>query len=227
MSVLDPQTRREASVLTSGLGVAVACALLMTWLSRHVLAGDLSMFDEAVRAHVHGQWPWILPVMLLCTFVGGPSFLGVASIILFVVMWRHRMRHEDGLLVSAMAGAIVLGMVLKETYLRPRPTPFYGLPTPSTWSYPSGHALGSFCFFVALALLLSPSLQGRQLVAVWLACVTMVLLVGFSRIYLGVHWPSDVLGGWLTGAIWMSVVAVAFRPARPRPVFARPEEPGT
>lgn len=202
----------------------------MTWLSRHVLAGDLTLFDEAVRAQVHGQWLWLLPFMKLCTLVGGPSFLGVASIIVFAVLWRRRMRHEDGLLVSAMAGAIILGMVLKETYLRPRPTPFYDLPKPLTWSYPSGHALGSFCFFVALALVLSPSLRGRRRLALWVACGAMVLLVGFSRVYLGVHWPSDVLGGWLTGAIWMSVVRVAFQPLQPpspAPPDVSPEEPGT
>ena len=227
MTHLDPETRREVSVLSLGLIIACACALLLAWLTHTMLAGEVALFDETVRGWVYGRWTWSLPFMKVCTFVGGPTVLGIAAIAVFVALWRHRCRHEDGLLVSAMAGALILGMALKEVFQRPRPTPFYNLEKPLTWSYPSGHALGSFCFFIALAMVLTPFLRGGRRVAAWVICLAMVGLVGFSRIYLGVHWPSDVVAGWLTGSIWMSAVWIAFEhlPRSSSPASTA-EEPG-
>jgi undecaprenyl-diphosphatase len=80
---------------------------------------------------------------------------------------------------------------------------------PSSYSFPSGHALGSLCFYGILASVLSDRMRpGKQKFFVWLAAAFLVAMIGLSRIYLGVHYPSDVIAGYLAGAVWVTAVTV-------------------
>ena len=207
-------SREGLSALSLGLCLSVVSALLMVWLTHEVIAGEALGFDDAVRAQVRDRQVWLLPLMKLCTTLGSPGALALVSLLLFVVLYAQGRRVEDGLLVVSMAGAALLVMAMKTFFRRPRPVPFYGLAVPASWSYPSGHATASLCFFAALAIIGTGRVSGRWRVVVWSACGGAALLVGVSRVYLGVHWPSDVLGGWLTGTIWMTSVWVAFRRMR-------------
>jgi undecaprenyl-diphosphatase len=116
-----------------------------------------------------------------------------------------------------MAGASVLDTVLKLAFHRARPEPYFGYVLPESYSFPSGHALFSFCFFTAGAALLAPRLQHSALRwLVWAVAASLILAIGFSRIYLGVHYPSDVLAGYAVGLIWSSVLIVGDRLAHAR-----------
>jgi undecaprenyl-diphosphatase len=89
-----------------------------------------------------------------------------------------------------------------------RPIAFYGT-SPSSYSFPSGHALASLCFYGILAAVLSDRMRGRKpKFFIWLVASLLVGMIGLSRIYLGVHYPSDVIAGYLAGAVWITAVAV-------------------
>jgi undecaprenyl-diphosphatase len=102
-----------------------------------------------------------------------------------------------------MAGALVLDISLKHAFHRQRPTPFFG-PLPHTYSFPSGHAMFSVCFYGVLAGLVADRTNSRVIkICIWLLAVVLIAAIGLSRIYLGVHYPTDVLGGYLA-AVWVS-----------------------
>jgi len=85
--------------------------------------------------------------------------------------------------------------------------PFFDLATPASFSFPSGHALFSFCFFAGIAALLSPRLSSqRAKLGLWSIAIALILGIGLSRIYLGVHYPSDVLAGYAAGIVWVATV---------------------
>jgi undecaprenyl-diphosphatase len=100
----------------------------------------------------------------------------------------------------------VLDLALKHTFHRARPIGFFGI-SPSSYSFPSGHALGSLCFYGVLAAILSARVRGRAArFCIWIAASILVTLIGFSRIYLGVHYPSDVIAGYCAAAVWVGMV---------------------
>jgi len=107
-----------------------------------------------------------------------------------------------------MVGAATLDSVLKLAFHRLRPVAYYGV-SPRSYSFPSGHALGSLCFYGILAAVLSDRATSRkQQFFIWLTAAVLAASIGFSRIYLGVHYPIDVTAGYLAGAVWVTAVTI-------------------
>ena len=96
--------------------------------------------------------------------------------------------------------------VLKAHFHRQRPAAFFDVASPESFSFPSGHALLSVCLYSLLATLISSRLSGRARWMVRLGTALLILTIGASRVYLGVHYPSDVIGGYLAGAAWISAL---------------------
>src|SRR6185436_15397566 len=112
-------------------------------------------------------------------------------------------------LAIVMTGAVVLGNVLKLAFARARPEIYFGL-APPTYSFPSGHALYAACLFGALACLIADRiLDPMRGAALWAGAVLLAGAIGVSRIYLGVHYPSDVAGGYLVAVFWVGLVTAA------------------
>src|SRR5260370_1340127 len=108
---------------------------------------------------------------------------------------RHSFQMLSVSLLLGLAGAI--GALL-----------FFSMVAPSSYSFPSGHALASFCFYGALAAILVTRLRSRRIrIALWTSSAVIILLIGLSRIYLGVHYTTDVLAGFAAALIWTVVVA--------------------
>lgn len=108
-----------------------------------------------------------------------------------------------------MAGEVVINLTLKNSFLRPRPAQYFDFPLPSSYSFPSGHAFASLCFFGAAAWIVSTRTENCALqIGAWLAAVFLILIIGLSRIYLGVHYPSDVLSGYAAAFVWVSAVVL-------------------
>jgi undecaprenyl-diphosphatase len=119
--------------------------------------------------------------------------------------------------VVTLAGAGLLNGLLKFSFARVRPASFFDYPLPGSPSFPSGHALYAASVFGGLAVLLSARIRSLPLqLAIWFAAISLILLVGISRVYLGVHYPSDVLAGYAIGIIWVTAVAFGDRLARHR-----------
>jgi membrane-associated phospholipid phosphatase len=194
--------------LMLGLAAAISALLFFAWLSDEVLEGETRHFDDATRAAVHQlASPALTTAMRGISFLGSTIFLTIATIV--VVYWFHfrNCRREAVLFVITMVGASLLNTTLKLAFKRPRPVPFFNLSAPESYSFPSGHSLASCCFFGALAAILTARLKSKSVrSAVWVLATTMFLLIGLSRIYLGVHYTTDVIAGFAGAMIWIMVV---------------------
>ncbi len=196
---------------------AFVCILAFALLARQLQAGGLAAFDNAVTTWVRAfMSPCLTGWMLLITDLG--SLPLVTALTIFTVIYLYARREWwDGLGITvASLGSWWLEFRLKLVFQRPRPH----LPhlTPATgYSFPSGHALVTSALFFTLALVYyrhSASRAGRALVLA--GAVLLVLLVGISRVYLGVHYPSDVVAGWAVGGFWTLLIGILLPPAKLR-----------
>jgi undecaprenyl-diphosphatase len=117
------------------------------------------------------------------------------------------LRRAAWLVLITMSGAELWLAALKALFHRQRPEPFFGTIGPPSYSFPSGHALLSLCCYGLIAGLASARLKGSGRWAVRIAAAILILAIGFSRVYLGVHYVTDVIGGYLGAIVWMAIVA--------------------
>ena len=194
--------------LLVGLAAAIGALIFFSWLTDQVFEGDAVQFDEATRAAVHQlASPLVTAIMRFLSWVGSTIVLTIGTAIVVVWFSTRRWGREAKLFVATMIGAALLNITLKLTFKRARPTPFFDLTPPETYSFPSGHSLASACFFGALAAILTARIKKKRLrTIVWIVCATMFLAIGFSRIYLGVHHTTDVIAGFAAALIWILVV---------------------
>ena len=193
------------AVLIASLAISVLALLLFSWLAEEVFEGELTVFDTHIRLTVH-QWasPGLTLAMEAISDLGSPVFLSALFVVLLIVFLLLHWRYAALWLSITMAGALALDVTLKDLFHRVRP-PAYFVPQPSTYSFPSGHALGSFCFYMLVAGLLTARLRKLPTrIAIWVIAALLVAAIGFSRVYLGVHWPTDVIAGYAAAACWVA-----------------------
>ncbi len=155
-----------------------------------------------------GSWP------VLMIFVGA-----VAG-----ALAARRQYHALGLLLAASAGGILLNELLKGFFARPRPGLALRLTEVRSLSFPSGHAMQSAIIYLTLAAFLARLVEGRALKVYFVAFAFLLsLVVGVSRVYLGVHYPSDVLAGWCAGLAWSIVCWVVARRLQSRGTVEPPK----
>jgi membrane-associated phospholipid phosphatase len=144
--------------------------------------------------------------MQVFSFLGSVAAVTAMCLVAICVALYFRRPRTVASLAITMLGVAVLDVALKHAFHRPRPVAFFGA-SPSSYSFPSGHALGSFCFYGILAAILAERARGRGAkLCIWMAAVVLVGMIGFSRIYLGVHYPSDVIAGYCAAAVWVGAV---------------------
>jgi membrane-associated phospholipid phosphatase len=194
--------------LLLGLVAAIGALIFFSWLTDQVFEGDALQFDEATRAAVHTlASPLMTAVMRFLSFVGSSIILTIGTAIVVIWFATKRWGREAKLFAVTMIGAALLNITLKLTFKRARPTPFFDLTPPETYSFPSGHSLASACFFGALAAILTARIRRKRVrTIVWIVCTLMFLSIGFSRIYLGVHHTTDVIAGFSAALIWILMV---------------------
>ena len=162
-------------------------------------------FDLAVRGAVH-SWasPLLTRAMRGVSELGEPGFaIPLGLLLAAILIWRGRARSAVTLAAAAVGGE-VLNAILKAIFHRPRPEAFFGLPQPEHYSFPSGHAMVSVCFYGALAAILAAG--GARGAAYWALGIAAPLVIGFSRVYLGVHYPTDVLAGYAAAIVWLTIL---------------------
>ena len=194
---------------------SVIFLVLFAWLSEEVFEGELTRFDTRVRMKVHELFsPQMTKFMQAMTFLGSASFLA-ALFLAITTVWVIRKKYRPAAwLAMAAGGSVILDVSLKLSFQRPRPVPFVG-PTPMSYSFPSGHSLSSFCFYGVLAGLLCSRIQSPVLrKSIWCASALLVLGIGISRIYLGVHYPTDVIAGYIAAGAWVSSLLLALYSSR-------------
>ena len=194
--------------LLLGLATAIAALAFFGWLADEVLEGETRHFDDVTRAAVHTlASPALTTAMRGISFLGSTLFLTAATILVCVWFVLRKWGREAQLFAITMIGASLLNTTLKLAFARQRPVPFFNLTAPETYSFPSGHSLASCCFFAGLAAILSGRIKSSSTrTIIWIAAAVMFLLIGLSRIYLGVHYTTDVLAGFAAALIWILVV---------------------
>jgi membrane-associated phospholipid phosphatase len=193
-----------------GLAVITSAAAGAAKLMEDITDGDgVAVLDHPVASFVAAHRAGALTmVMRAASTAGGPVVLGAVTVAVGVVLgiiWRSR----GPVLVAsvAVAGNGVLTLALKEAVARPRPPLSGALAAADGYAFPSGHAATAAAAFGVLAFLCAGSVRAwAARVAIWAGAAMLATLVGISRIYLGVHWTTDVLGGWAFGALWLAVV---------------------
>ena len=199
-------------LLLGALLAAVVALFLFGWLAEEMLEGDTQKFDMSVRNAVHQHaTPALTRVMQAFSFLGSVGTVSVLCVVILgAFLYFHRSRLA-ALLGITMVGMGALDEALKLAFRRPRPVAFFG-PTPNSYSFPSGHAFGSVCFYGVLAAILATRVRGTAAKwSVWTVAILLMAMIGFSRIYLGVHYPSDVIAGYCAGAVWVAAVGLLDR----------------
>lgn len=199
--------------------VGVLAALVVGVLTADVLGGyGLARADPHVTAWVVAHRAgWLTGVLRVVTWLGSLAViipLGVIAGLFFVLRW-HRWGPAV-LLAVAIAGAVGLYNIVKHLVGRPRPPPAIWIGHFSGASFPSGHATQSVACYATLALILSAGRSSWVKIGVCSVAALVVVVVGGSRIYLGAHWLTDVLGGYALGTAWVAVVITVLLTARPR-----------
>jgi undecaprenyl-diphosphatase len=173
----------------------------------------IAQFDSRVISAVQGmESPWLTTIMHGFTFIGSTPLvvvISICSLFLFFKFLHHRL--ELVLFVVLVAGTAILNQLLKFVFQRERPT-LHRLIEETGYSFPSGHSMTAFALYAALSFLLwrhVPSKSGRTIVI----CISilMILMIGCSRIYLGVHYPSDVVGAYLASGFWFTFCVWIFQ----------------
>jgi undecaprenyl-diphosphatase len=149
---------------------------------------------------------WLPGAMRDVTALGSAPVLLIFVLAVAGALAARRQYHALGLLLAASAGGILLNELLKGLFARPRPDLALRLTDVRSLSFPSGHAMQSAIIYLTLAAFLARFVQARALKVYFVAFAFLLsLLVGLSRVYLGVHYPSDVLAGWCAGLAWALV----------------------
>lgn len=205
-----PTARREVALLVS-IALAAASLALFAQLANEVVEGETHAFDErvllALRDPVDTRDPigpgWLEDLMRDVTALGSMVVLTFLSLAVTGFLILQGKRHTALLVVVAVGGGVLVSMLAKAGFDRPRPELVSHGTRVYTTSFPSAHSMMAAVVYLTLGALLA-RIQPRLSLRVYLIGLAAVLTisVGFSRVYLGVHWPTDVLAGWALGAAW-------------------------
>jgi undecaprenyl-diphosphatase len=202
---MDREFRRRTLMFATSLGLACLGAAL--WMTHGVLVGHLRVerFDTAVvdwfQNHRSPQWD---ETMLELTALGGDTVL--VTFVLFAVGLLSSVGHlRRALFVLLCAsGALIVTFAAKDLVDRPRPEVAEPIIQPESESFPSGHAFMSMTVYLLFAWFVSPVVPRRSgQIYIVVTAVALSIAIGISRLYLGVHYPTDVLAGWSAGLAWV------------------------
>jgi undecaprenyl-diphosphatase len=208
----DRLTLAAAIWLSAGLAISAFVIWAFAELADGVIEGESRRFDRAALLWIHAHSPeWLEAPMRLVTTLG---YYYVVLPLLVAVVFAFYLRGwklSAVLLSVSTVGGALLTFVLKAVFERARPELFdSGYAAVSSYSFPSGHATVAVGFYGALTLILAYHLRGFARWAVAGVGVALVLLIGFSRLYLGVHYPTDVLAGFLAAPLWLIFVGTVY-----------------
>ena len=191
----------------SPIAVAILFAVPLIVLTGLVWTGTAETFDHVWRqAALDVDPPTALGIWKGITFLG--SGLVITSLTLGVILTLALLKQWFGFryIALVMIAAVVIETAMKWTVHRARPEEVIAYAMPPSFSFPSGHALFATAFYGSFAVIVSTRQSGWVRAVVWVAAAILVLAIGASRIFLGVHYPSDVIAGFLAGALCIAVL---------------------
>ena len=195
------------------LSVALVAGFVFLEVTEEVIEGDATDIDRSLSLWLHAlDTPALDVVMRAFTGMGSaPAVASVVAVVAAVSAMRRRTRALGGALVAVTLAATALDVLFKLLVHRTRPDIFSEIVAPASFSFPSGHAMVSSAAYGMVAIVVArmkPSLRWP----VYLGAGLLVLGIGVSRVYLGVHWASDVLAGFAAGGMLVAGGVLALRP---------------
>lgn len=203
--------RTEVALLAAPL-VVVGGVWAFAELADEVVEGETARWDGAVLGALRrGGEPigpsWLAEGALEVTALGSNAVLGLTTLVVAGYLLLRRLRRETAYLLLAIVGGLVVSTILKYAFGRERPEAALHLAPTRTPSFPSGHSMLAAVVWLTLGSMLARLHERRRVKAYIVGVALLVtLLVGSSRVYLGVHFPSDVLAGWTVGLVWATLV---------------------
>jgi undecaprenyl-diphosphatase len=206
---LDPRAYLTIHIVM-GLVVCLLTAWLFAALLDSVREHDVLVYrDQAVASWFHGNGTALGDrVFVIISMIGSPAAMAVLFGAAALYLWRTKQRTLLVAWALSYVGGTVLDGVIKDVVRRPRPEFAAKFLHYSSWSFPSGHSMGSLIGFAMLAYTIIRVRKMESIPAkagIWAAAIIMIALVGYSRIYLGVHYLSDVIAGYALGVLWLAV----------------------
>jgi undecaprenyl-diphosphatase len=203
--------------LVAGLALVTLAAAGFALIARAVVEGQTQQFDDAILTWMGNNGaPWLDVAALELTALGARIVVYMVVLVASAFLWQSRHHYSAALLWVSVIGAGLINSVLKISFNRPRPDVFpWRTQHVGLASFPSGHAMTSIVVYGTLAFLiarLAPTKWLRRLV--WTVAMLVVVTVGLSRLYLGVHYPSDVLAGFVIGGAWAIICALGMEAVR-------------
>jgi membrane-associated phospholipid phosphatase len=199
----------EMAVLRPLTGIAIVLALVLISVAIGVAVREqagLTRFDAGLAQDLRNSMPLqVLRDISWVTHLGDPLLVGCASILVTLVLAIRRHIQLAVVWIVALAGTALINSGLKAWFERARPLNGHGVIVEHSWSFPSGHASGSMVFYGMFAYVLLRLLPARHHRAIIVGAALLITVVGISRILLQVHYFSDVLAGYTTGAAWLTL----------------------
>jgi undecaprenyl-diphosphatase len=229
---------RRVLQLEPVLLVTLLVIVLGVWafaeLADEVVEGETHSFDERVMLHMREPDSradpigpdWLETTALDITAVGGHTVLTLLVLAVAGYLLLSRKSHAMWLVLIASGTGWALTMGLKELFGRERPAIVPHLVEQHSLSFPSGHAMMSAVIYLTLGVLMAELAADRWAVRIYLLVMAVLItfLVGLSRVFLGVHYPTDVLAGWSAGLAWAVLCWLVARSLQRRGVVEKPEE---
>lgn len=187
----------------AGLAVAALAMWGFATLAEEVLEKETYAFDTSILLYLRSlHTPLRDRIMLAFTSLGEPNLLLALSVSLGIILWVRKHHSEATTIGVTGAGAIGLNILLKQLFARARPQLWERTVEVKFYSFPSGHAMISMVIYGWLGYLLGSRFPKQRW---WIYGLTIILVavIGLSRLYLGVHWPTDVIAGYSAGLVWL------------------------
>ncbi len=177
---------------------------IVAWLCTEVWEREAFSFDRSSLLWIH-QFanPELDRVMLFITSLGDPAM--VVTIFISTIVWLGmKRRYTDGIrFIIACAGGVILNQVMKLFFAKPRPELWTRLISETSFSFPSGHAVGSMVVYGFIAYILAREFPIYRRY-IYVVASILIIVIGFSRLYLGVHYPTDIIAGYGVGILWLT-----------------------
>jgi membrane-associated phospholipid phosphatase len=219
---------RAASVkgslgLIIGILLVIALAVIFVHYSDEVVEREYSGFDTSVALAVHSTTTPLQTDIMLQVTNFGTYYLAVLVLVTLIIgaihIWRTQRDQHQALAVAVIealtptvtaGGAVVLDLIVKQIVGRQRPAIFPPIVHDAGFSFPSGHTIAAVAFYGMCAYLIARSAPWWGRILLTLAAIVMIGAVAYSRVYLGAHYPTDVIGSFILGSAWLLAVLLTF-----------------
>lgn len=204
---------RELSLrLIIAFVICIGCGILFGYVAAVIGNGNILNFDQTIITVVQGwEVAWLTTVMQVFTWIGSAYVVTPITIIACALLYfKFNKRPQAFLFAVVIVGTVIFNALLKVYFKRERPE-IYRIMDANGFSFPSGHTMMAFSLYVILGYLVWRNLKaasGRFLTVLFV--VFMTLIIGTSRIYLGVHFPSDIIGGLLASGLWVTIAITTY-----------------